>query len=512
MSKLMMTVAAALIALAAFANTAQAEPENPIVRGTIVVEVEGQGRVTGTGIDCGSDCSDNDSWSETEPVPTNRLIATAAAGWAFDRWSGCTPVGGQPNRCDAIYGDTEIGETQVTAHFRDVQAPQVALTAPAAGAVTRHSLGADVTVTDNDRVARVVYAIDGTEVASRTAAPWGATIDVSGWAEGEHSIVARAFDRAGNGATAAGRTFTVDKTAPTIELTDPAAATNAARPSFAFTTPSADLSLAECSITPAGQAPEWEPCAVGVWYSKDAPAEGAWKFEVRSTDHAGNRGELAHDFTVDRTAPRMEFTSGPADGATVEVGDVAYRWSTEDGLAVAQICAWDDGEQQACEGQAARALPKGSHSFRVTGTDAAGNVTTLNRTVNVRKDGTGPVDPDGPGPDGKDRTPPKVELVAPKQRLKGLARALRIKVRCDEACKGRVQVKGKGGIAFAGRVELAAAGTAKLALKPKAKVKRKLKRLRSQRSVRKLKLTATAKLRDAAGNLAASKLKLKVRR
>ena len=51
---------ASLITLIAFAFTAQAaqaEPENPIVQGSLEVQVIGGGKVTGTGIDCGSDCS-----------------------------------------------------------------------------------------------------------------------------------------------------------------------------------------------------------------------------------------------------------------------------------------------------------------------------------------------------------------------------------------------------------------------------------------------------------------------
>src|SRR5690606_3561591 len=113
------------------------------------------------------------------------------------------------------------------------------------------------------------------------------------------------------------------------------------------------------------------------------------------------------------------------------------------------------------------------HSFRVVGTDAAGNATSLTRTVNVKKDGTGPLDPDPTG----DRTPPGIKLTAPKQKLKNLPGMLRLKVRCDEACKGRIKVKTKGGITFAGKVDLDRAGVVTLKLKPKAKIKRKLRKV-----------------------------------
>ncbi|MDQ2623360.1 MAG: Ig-like domain-containing protein, partial [Actinomycetota bacterium] len=330
-------LAGALLAFATFTQAAQAEPENPIVRGAIQVHIVGQGQVTGTGIDCPSDCAQNESWSELELPPTNRLTANSnVAGWAFASWQGCAPVNGQPARCDAIYGNIDVGQTEVTARFADVAAPVATITAPANGTVTRQTLNADVTATDNDRVSRVTYFVDGTEVLTRNAAPWGASLDVSGWAEGDHTVVARAYDPAGNSGATAARTFRVDKTAPSVEFTNPAAATNAAQPSFAFTTASNDLNRAFCSITPAGQAAIWESCSPEVWYSKDAPAHGTWKFEVRAIDHPGNEAEYVHEFVVDRDAPVMTFSSGPADGATVETGDVTYGWSTTDGLAVTQ--------------------------------------------------------------------------------------------------------------------------------------------------------------------------------
>ncbi len=512
--KKLMILAGALLAFATFTPTANAEPENPIVRGTMNVTIVGKGQVTGTGITCPSDCTDSQAWQDNQPEPTNRLVANAnVAGWAFSAWEGCVVVAGQPTRCDAFYGNNDVGPSEITARFADVMAPTTAITAPANGTVTRQVLNADVTATDNDRVARVVYSIDGTEVLTRTVAPWGASLDVSGWAEGEHTIVARAFDPTGNNSVTAGRTFRVDKTAPQVEFTNPAVATNAAQPSFAFTSASADFSQALCSITQADQPASWEGCTPGAWYAKDAPAEGDWKFEVKVFDHPGNQAEYLHEFVVDRAAPEMSFTSGPADGATVETGDVAYAWTTNDALAVNQICSWDDGEQKPCVDKAGRALTKGTHSFKVVGTDAAGNVTTLTRTVNVKKDGTGPLDPDPNDPTG-DKTPPRIKLIAPKQKLKNLSKALRIKVRCSEACKGQIKVKGKGGVTFAGKVGLAKAGVAKLKLKPKAKVKRKLKKLtvRGLRSKRKLTLTATVKLKDPAGNAAASKLKFKVAR
>ena len=84
------TTLIALVVLAFSAQAAQAEPEHELVFGEISVEVHGGGKVTGTSIDCGADCYDDDSWFDNQLPPKNRLTATAERGWAFGGWQGCT--------------------------------------------------------------------------------------------------------------------------------------------------------------------------------------------------------------------------------------------------------------------------------------------------------------------------------------------------------------------------------------------------------------------------------------
>src|SRR6185369_7679668 len=65
--------------------------------------------------------------------------------------------------------------------------------------------------------------------------------------DGGHTFDVRAFDAAGNFATAS-RGFTVDTVAPTVTITGgPSGATNDTTPTFTFTT-SADATATSCSI------------------------------------------------------------------------------------------------------------------------------------------------------------------------------------------------------------------------------------------------------------------------
>lgn len=518
--KLASRIAPLLAALAFLlaAQPAQAEPENPIVTGNLEVQIVGGGKVTGTGIDCGSggtDCAQRETWRDNELPPKNRLTAVPNTGWGFLSWSGCTVVAGATPRCDASYGTEE--PTMITARFIDVQAPSVFLQSPADGITAGNSLFVSAETTDNDRVAKVEYLVDGAVVHTTTnvpfdsaLAPYSTTLDISGLAEGNHRIQVRSFDPTGNNGITAARNFTVDHTSPDIQLSSPLTATNAARPQFSFTSASSDLGPTSCVIQKKGDDDNYSTCSPGEWFAGDAPEEGEWQFAVWATDRVGNITQVVHDFVVDRTAPAAAFTAGPADGSVVEVGNVRYEWSATDSLPVTQECTWDNGEASACDGSAARGLTAGPHTFKVTITDQAGNRTELARSFSVKKDGDTP--PPDPDPDETDRTPPVVKLTAPKQNLRSVRKALKLNVRCNEACSGKVIVKGKRGVKFSGRVNLAKPGVAKLKLRPTAKVRKRLvvggTRSRKRRA---LALTASTTLRDSAGNVGKASLKFKVR-
>ncbi|MBN8870003.1 MAG: hypothetical protein J0H66_09005 [Solirubrobacterales bacterium] len=502
------TLIASLFALFLVATTVQSAQAAVVRQGTVQVEVSGAGKVTGSGIDCGSDCSDLRIWQDTQPTPTNRLTATPAPGWSFIGFSNCSAVSGKPLQCDAEYRDSD-GPT-VFASFRDVTAPTVYMDSVSPSDKAGDHVAVTAVAGDGDGIQRVEFLVDGQWVGSVYVGPWSLDLDLSNFSEGTHQIQARAYDPSLNSTTTAAWPIEVDHTAPEITLNSPPAATNAEAPKFSFSSTSNDLSGAWCAIQKQGETDPMKPCERNQGYSADIPTEGVWEFVVMAQDDVGNQGRVTHTFTVDRTAPQASFTSGPAEGSVVKVGNVRYAWNAGDDLPLSQVCSWDSGEESACDGSAARGLAAGTHSFKVVITDQAGNSTTLSRSVTVKKDG----DISDPDPDTTDKTAPVVKLVAPKQTVKTARKALRLKVRCNEACSGKVVVKGKGAVKFAGRVSLAKAGVAKLKLKPGAKVRKRLNAIlaRSLRTheAQPLKLTATASLKDKAGNTGKASLKFRV--
>jgi uncharacterized repeat protein (TIGR02543 family) len=77
------------------------------------VSIQGQGTVTGEGIDCPGDCTEG-------YVPDSQVMVAAvpASGWAFDGWSGdCSGTG----QCTVMM----TGDKTVTARFRQLECPDV---------------------------------------------------------------------------------------------------------------------------------------------------------------------------------------------------------------------------------------------------------------------------------------------------------------------------------------------------------------------------------------------------
>jgi poly(hydroxyalkanoate) depolymerase family esterase len=91
----------------------------------------------------------------------------------------------------------------------DPTPPQVSLTSPAAGATVSGTITATMDASDNVGVARVELLVDGNVVGTDSAAPYAIALDTRTLANGGHTLGARAFDAAGNQATAATRTVTV---------------------------------------------------------------------------------------------------------------------------------------------------------------------------------------------------------------------------------------------------------------------------------------------------------------
>ena len=92
--------------------------------------------------------------------------------------------------------------TTTTTAFQDTTPPEVSLSTPRAGAQVAGSVTVTANARDNVGVARVEIWVDGVFAAKDTLAPYSFVWDTKQGADGNHSVEARAFDAAGNVATA----------------------------------------------------------------------------------------------------------------------------------------------------------------------------------------------------------------------------------------------------------------------------------------------------------------------
>lgn len=149
----------------------------------------------------------------------NLLFSTAkdlgTAGW--DKYYG--------------YGRVEAAAAVLaskSAVISDTAAPTVSLTAPTGGATVKGLVAVNVSANDNIGVSRVELVVNGTKLASDTASPYGFTWDSSMVPDGSATLIAYAYDAAGNysSSTVSVKVAnTTDTTAPTAAISNPGSGT-----------------------------------------------------------------------------------------------------------------------------------------------------------------------------------------------------------------------------------------------------------------------------------------------
>jgi len=116
-------------------------------------------------------------------------------------------------------------------------------------------------------------------------------------------------------------------------------------------------------------------------------SNGAHTFDVRAKDGAGNADATpaSSTFTVDTIPPETSITSGPAEGSSTTSKSATFSFSSEANSTFE--CKLDSAAFSACSSpKYYTGLAKGSHTFQVRATDAAGNTdaTPASRTWKVR--------------------------------------------------------------------------------------------------------------------------------
>ena len=385
--------------------------------GTVTVSVQGQGSVTGAGINCtqtgGPDCSQFyadtvEQWCDPELKPPchDEFIPpdvefTAAAGqngFVFDQWTGCDSVSGVGNRTCHL---TVTSSTTVTAQFRDSQAPSVVGPSPTSG-VYRGTIALGAGASDNAGVTKVEFYNGASKLGEDGSAPYQLAWDTTMVTDGLKSVTAKAYDAAGNVTTSAASGITVDNTVPTLAVTSgPNGGTfgPGSTQTWSFSASDATALSVHCSVQPTGTSPSFGACSGGsASHTVTNAPGGSHQFSVRATDGAGNLTMVQRSFVIDAIAPTVTSRK-PAPNAVIADRTPVISAIVKDKrtaslagrMTQARIKLFVDGVSQPFTYDAATGLvrrlstrlSRTVHTVRIVANDAVGNVTESQWTFRV---------------------------------------------------------------------------------------------------------------------------------
>ncbi|MFZ5827907.1 MAG: Ig-like domain-containing protein, partial [Bacillota bacterium] len=179
-------------------------PANPSAEKTLVNDLD----LTVTGPD-GNKVAGNHMLGQT-PDRTNNVenvaIAAPKAGTYTVTVNGHNVPQGPQRFALVVSGNVGGGTGQPTPPPKDPnpnppadsEKPVVKVTSPAAGATVSGPVSITADATDNNGVSKVIFYVNGVQVGIANAAPYTVTWDSTGVKDGQHTIVANAYDAAGN--------------------------------------------------------------------------------------------------------------------------------------------------------------------------------------------------------------------------------------------------------------------------------------------------------------------------
>lgn len=283
--------------------------------------------------------------------------------------------------------------------------PTVSLTSPAGNASVSGTVSVTAGASDNVGVTKVEFYVNGTLQATDVSTPYLYSWNTASLASGNYSLMAKAYDAAGN----VGQSGTVsvnvvnDTTSPAVSVTAP---TNNATVSgnVTITASASDnvgvskvefyengVLLSATNVSPYSYS--WNTISV---------ANGSYTLTAKAFDSAGNVGQsgnvtvTVNNPVLDTTAPTVSVTA-PANNATVK-GTVSVTASASDNVGVNKVEFYVNNVLQATDTASpytfswnTAALANGSYSLSAKAYDAAGNIgQSSSLSVSVSNDKTAP--------------------------------------------------------------------------------------------------------------------------
>ena len=265
----------------------------------------------------------------------------------------------------------------------DTTKPTLSVTSPADGLLTRDSIVTVAgTVSDQSSVS---VTINGVPVTVTNGSFQGSV----SLQEGTNVITIKAID-ASNNTTIIVRNVVRDSTPPSLTIS----------------TPSNGLITNQTSVTVSGTATDVHAVTISVngtaisvgqngsWTTSITLKQGVNTITIVATDAAGNTTTVSRTVTADWTPPAITVSS-PLDSAITKLSLVAVSGTVKDSTAVTLTINGNSVPVSNGSFNTTVNLTEGTDKIIIVATDAAGNTTTISRTVKV------------------DRTPPALVVSSP---------------------------------------------------------------------------------------------------
>src|SRR3989441_808225 len=280
---------------------------------------------------------------------------------------------------------------EVSKAIADVTPPLVSITAPAAGVTVAGTVTVSANASDNVGVVGLQFKLDGVNLgAEDTVAPYSVSWNTTLATSGSHSLTAVARDAAGNTATSAAVSVTVDNTPPLISTVS-ASSISSTGAIITWATNEASDSQVDYGLTTAYGSST--PLNSSLLTAHAVTLTGllattTYHYRVKSRDAAGNLATSA-DFTlttlIDTTPPTVSMTA-PAAGATVS-GTITVSASATDNVGVVGYTIYRGGSQIATTSLTSSSdtglSPSTAYVYQVAAFDAAGNVSALSASASA---------------------------------------------------------------------------------------------------------------------------------
>ena len=197
---------------------------------------------------------------------------------------------------DPYFGSGRIDAAKAVAAARstgtiDTQAPTVSITSPTGGKVSS-VVAVDISSTDNVGVTRAELYVNGSKIATDLLSPFAFAWDTAGYADGSYTLVAKAYDAAGNVGTSSSVAVTLgnDSSAPVISslsLTDGMAISPLQESISASATDNKGVAKISLAINGKEVAVAYGSSISYKWNTRNLP-NGTYGVTARAWDAAGN--------------------------------------------------------------------------------------------------------------------------------------------------------------------------------------------------------------------------------